>query len=96
MRVTKQQLRFLHEIEQLDRIRLGCLAVSAKFTQKRAEHIERQCIARGWLRSAPFEHPWGRVLYLTSRGLRRLQRSQRAHVMYQPHLPLGETQRVEQ
>lgn len=89
---TLQQLRFLHEIEQLDRIQLGCLAVSGKWAPERAKHVEQQCLRRGWLRSDPFGHPWGRVLYLTTRGLRLLQRSRRR---FQPHLPLGEVREHE-
>lgn len=87
MRATLQQLRFLHEIAELDRINLGCLAVSAKFSRERAAHVERQCLARKWVRSAPHEHPWCRVLYLTTRGHRLLQRTRRR---FQPHLPLGD------
>ncbi len=86
MRTTKQQLQFLHEVEQLDRVRVGCLTVSGKWTMQRAIHIERQCVARGWVLSTPIAFDGTRILYLTTRGLRLLQKSR---AMYQPHLPLG-------
>lgn len=86
---TKQQLRFLHEIENLDRINRGCLAVSSEFTETRAQWIEQQCVERGWIRIEVFEHPWGRVMYLTTRGLRLLQRHERKRTTYQPTLPMG-------
>lgn len=83
---TKQQLQFLHEVEQLDRERVGCLTVSGKWTMERARLIERQCVDRGWVLSTPLDYDGTRILYLTSRGLRLLQRS-RARVQF--NLPLG-------
>jgi hypothetical protein len=69
--MTKGQYAFLSDVKELDDIQQGCLAIKISFGSKAfREKIEKQCIARGWIRTEPRNDIWGRTMYLTTRGLR--------------------------
>lgn len=70
--MTRAQRAFLLEVKALDDIGQGCLEVSRAVHNAAA--VERACIRRGWIRTERWPLPWGRVMYLTTKGLRALQR----------------------
>lgn len=70
--MTRAQRQFLLELKAMDDLGQGCLEVSRAC--RTPEQTELACKRRGWIRTAPWPLPWGRVMYLTTKGLRALQR----------------------
>lgn len=72
--MTKEQIRYLFDIRNLDRIGLGMLEPGAWC--KRPEHVRDLCEKKGWIRVEDENHPIGLpVCYLKTKGLRALKRA---------------------
>lgn len=76
--MTKGQFTFLTDVKELDDIQQGCLAVRLSVGSKeKRKKLEKQCIARKWVRTEPRDDIWVRTIYLTSLGLRAWRREEK-------------------
>lgn len=73
MRLTRHRRRLLEAARNLDNIHLGMLAGPADVP----EETHRECVEAGWLRTKPFDEPWGVCYFLTTKGLRRLKAAEK-------------------